>query len=427
MIDIRRLRTEPEEVRSNLARRQIDLSDLDRAIELDTLVRAGNGSRDDIRAKVKALSKEVGQAHKSGDKDRAAELAAESRTLGEQESELAEQTLALENELQDLLLGIPNEIAPSVPDGRNDDDNPIIQDAESRTWAEHQRVPHWEIGEQLGILDSERAVKMSGSMFQMFRGAGATLARALCQFALDRNADAWEEIRPPTIAKTHTLMSTGHLPKFGDDLYAIERDDLWTIPTAEVPLTSMARDEILDESALPMRMMAQTPCYRRESGSAGKDTRGLLRLHEFDKVELMAYMTPEQGEEVLFDILRRSERTFKDLGFNYRIIEICSGALGQSHHRSFDIEAYAPGVDAWLEISSVSWYADYQARRANVRFRPQGGGGNVIAHTCNGTALAVPRAWATLVETHRQPDGSVKVPEVLAPYMRGIEVIAPKQ
>ena len=208
-------------------------------------------------------------------------------------------------------------------------------------------------------------------MFTMQRKGGATLARALCQLALDRNADAFEEIRPPSLVLTDTLTATGQLPKFADDAYAIERDDLWAIPTGEVPLTSIHRDEIIDEGDLPMRFMAFTPCYRREAGSAGRDTRGLLRVHEFDKVELFAYATPEQAAGVLDELVGRAEATIAALGLAYRVIEICTGDLGQSHHRSFDIDVYAPGCDQWLEVSSVSWFSDYQARRANVRYRPQ--------------------------------------------------------
>ena len=207
-------------------------------------------------------------------------------------------------------------------------------------------------------------------MFTMQRGLGATLSRALCQLALDRNADAFEEIRPPTLVTTATLTATGQLPKFADDAYAIERDDLWCIPTAEVPLTSIGAGEILDEAELPVRLMAATSCYRREAGSAGRDTRGMLRAHEFDKVEILAYATPEQAPAMLDELLERAEGTIAALGLPYRIIDICTGDLGQSHHRSFDIEVYAPGADAWLEVSSVSWFSDYQARRADIRYRP---------------------------------------------------------
>lgn len=424
MIDIRRLRSSYDEVRANLARRKIDLSNLDKVVALDERVRQLSSQRDDVRSQIKSISKEVGDAHRSGDKAKAEELATQSRSLGEEEKKLDDETTAIDAELRELLLIIPNEISDHVPDGTSEADNPIVRQAPEREWAEHQKVPHWVIGEELGILDSENAVKMSGSMFNMYRGAGAALARALCQYALDINADVWEEIRPPSIVRTETMISTGHLPKDEDNMYSIERDELWAIPTAEVPLTSMERDEILDEAQLPMRMMAYTPCYRREAGSAGKDTRGLLRVHEFDKVELMGYATPETAEDLMIEIRDRAEKLFINIGLQTRIIEICSADLGRGHHRSFDIEAYAPGVGAWLELSSCSWYSDYQSRRANVRYRTSNG--IQMTHTCNGSAVAVPRAWATLVETHRQPDGSVLIPEVLQQYMRGLKVIPAK-
>jgi seryl-tRNA synthetase len=254
---------------------------------------------------------------------------------------------------------------------------------------------------------------------------GATLQRALCQLALDRNSDQFEEIRPPSLVLSSTLTATGQLPKFADDAYHLDRDDLWAIPTAEVPLTSLAMNEVLDEADLPMRLMAYSPCFRREAGSAGRDTRGLLRVHEFDKVELLAYATPAQAPQVLDDILGRAVALVEALDLPYRILDICTGDLGQSHHRSFDVEVYAPGVDQWLEVSSVSWFSDYQARRANIRYRSTADKSTEMVHTVNGSALAVPRIWAALVETHRQPDGSVALPQVLWPYLRGATRIGP--
>jgi seryl-tRNA synthetase len=265
-------------------------------------------------------------------------------------------------------------------------------------------------------------------MFTMQRGAGAALARALCQLALDRNADAFEEIRPPSLVTTATLTATGQLPKFADDAYAIERDDLWCIPTAEVPLTSIYAGELLDAAELPKRMMAYSPCYRREAGSAGRDTRGMLRAHEFDKVEILALATAAQAPAVLDDLVRRAEGTIAALELPYRVIEICTGDLGQSHHRSFDVEVYAPGCDQWLEVASISWFSDYQARRADIRYRPVDADGvpqkgTEHVHTLNGSALAVPRVWAAILENHRQADGSVNVPTALRPYLRGLERI----
>jgi seryl-tRNA synthetase len=301
-----------------------------------------------------------------------------------------------------------------------------VEGYDPEAYGDHQRLPHWETGPALGILDVERAVKLSGSMFVMPRGMGATLARALCQLALDRNADAYEEIRPPSLVLSETLTATGQLPKFADDAYAVERDDLWCIPTAEVPLTSLGRDEILDEADLPMRFMAATPCFRREAGSAGRDTRGMLRVHEFDKVEILAYATPDQAPAMLEELLVRAEATIAALGLAYRVVDICTGDMNQSHHRSIDLEVYAPGCGQWLEASSVSWFSDYQARRANIRYRPAGGKGTEVLHTLNGSALAVPRVWAAIIEHYRRPDGSIALPEALHPYLRGTTVITPR-
>jgi len=327
-----------------------------------------------------------------------------------------------------VLLRLPNIPHADVVVGSDDSQNPTITGPNNlpATFPEHQRVAHWDTATALGILDNERAVKISGAMFTMQRGAGATLARALCQYALDCNADAFEEIRPPSLVTTATLTATGHLPKFADDAFAIERDDLWTIPTAEVPLTSLYAGEVLDEAQLPARLMAYTPCYRREAGSAGRDTRGMLRAHEFDKVEILAIATPEQSPTLLQELVARAEALIAALELPYRIIEICTGDMGGSHHRSFDLEVYAPGCDAWLEVSSVSWFSDYQARRADIRFKRHGQKGTEIANTLNGSALAVPRVWAAICENHRQPDGSVRIPEVLRPYMRGATSIASK-
>ena len=431
MIDVRRIRTDYEAVAASLARRGGSLTELEQVRALDASLREVTAERDQIRSEVNAISKEVGTLRRDGRTEEAEAKQAQSRALGEREKELADQTDDIAARTRDLLLHIPNLPAPDAPDGAHAEDNVEIRRVgpgdDPSAWADHQRVPHWDIGTELGILDLERAVKMSGAMFTMFRGAGATLSRALCQLALDHNSDAFEEVRPPTVVLTDTMISTGHLPKFADDAYHLERDDLWAIPTAEVPLTSLARDEILDGAELPMRLMAQTACFRREAGSAGRDTRGLLRVHEFDKVEILAYATPEQSAELHAELLARAESLISALGLTHRVLDLCTGDLGNSSARTFDIEVYAPGVDQWLEVSSVSWFSDYQARRANIRFRRHGEKGTEIAHTLNGSALAVPRVWAAVVETHRQPDGSVKLPEVLHRYFRGAtEIRAPR-
>ncbi len=419
MIDLRLMRTDYDAVAAAMARRRIDLSELEQAAALDERHRRLTTERDEARHEVKELSQQVGQLKRDGCDAEADEAAAESRKLGEQGKALAAEADEVAAEIHNLLLHIPNLPAADAPDGADESDNPVLrmQNFDPDAYGEHQRVPHWEFAVEAGWLDMERAAKLSGSMFAMLRGPGASLARAMVQFGLDRNADRYEEIRPPTLVHSQVMVSTGQLPKFADDAYWLERDDLWAIPTAEVPLTSLASGEILDEADLPMRMMAYTPCYRREAGAAGRDTRGLLRVHEFDKVEILAYATPEQAPAIHAEILERAEAAVAELGLAYRIVDICSGDLGQAHHRSWDVEVYAPGADQWLEVSSVSWYSDYQARRANLRYRPTGEKGTRILHTLNGSALAVPRVWAALVETHRQPDGSVVIPEPLRPYL----------
>jgi seryl-tRNA synthetase len=420
MIDIRRVRSDPDAVKASLARRGVDADVVDTLVALDEQSRQLIARRDDARAQVKALSRQVGEANRAGDKDKAEALSRRSRELGEEEGALSAQADDVAERLRNLLLVTPNLPAPDAPDGTDERDNVVVrvEGFRAEAYGAHQRVPHWEIGAHLGILDLERGAKMSGSMFVVFRGQGAALARGLCQLALDRNVDAYEEIRPPTLVRTDTMISTGHLPKFEEEAYHIERDDLWAIPTAEVPLTSLARGEILEAAQLPVKVMAYTPCFRREAGAAGRDTRGLLRVHEFDKVELLAYAAPEQAADVHQDILARAEGTLRALGLAYRVVDLCTGDLGGASARTFDLEVYAPGCDMWLEASSVSWFGDYQARRANIRYRPADGGAPAVVHTLNGSGLAVPRVWAALVETYRQPDGSVAVPEVLQPYLR---------
>jgi seryl-tRNA synthetase len=384
--------------------------------------------RDAIRQQVNELSKQVGTLRRNGD-DKAAEgLQAESRSLGDKEQFLAAETDEVTAKLKDVLLRLPNIPHADVVVGADDSQNPTITGPKNlpASFQEHQRVAHWDTGAALGILDNERAVKISGAMFTMQRGAGATLARALCQYALDSNADAFEEIRPPSLVSTATLTATGQLPKFADDAYAMSKDDLWCIPTAEAPLTSIHAGEVLAEADLPIRYMAHSSCYRREAGSAGRDTRGMLRSHEFDKVEIFSIATPEGAPAMLTELITRVERVIANLGLPYRIIEICTGDMGQSHHRSFDIEVYAPGCDAWLEVSSISWFSDYQARRGDIRMKRTGQKGTEFAHTLNASALAVPRVWAAIMENFRQEDGSVAIPSVLHPYMRGTTVIHPK-
>jgi len=432
VLDVRRLRSDPEGVTVALARRGVAPSEVAKLAQLDIGVRAAAQDRDEARADVKRLSKAVGVARQAGDVAAADALRADSRARGEQAAQAEVRTAELEDELRQLLLVTPNVPDPAAPDGAGPEDNRVVRiwtptgvPFDEGAYEECQRVPHWEVAAEHRLLDLERGAKLSGTMFPLWRGAGARLLRGLTQWALDRHTgdpgpgSVWEEVRPPTLVKTATMVATGHLPKFEEDMYHLERDDLWAIPTAEVPLTSLARDEILGPAELPLKLTAYTPCFRREAGSAGRDTRGLLRSHEFDKVELMAVATADQAPGLQAEILKRAEGLLRSLGLAYRVLDLCAGDLGFSSMRTFDIEVWSPGVGSWLEVSSVSWYGDYQARRAGIRHRVDGGG-TAIAHTVNGSALAWPRVVAALLEAHRQEDGSVRVPPPVRPWVGGL-------
>ena len=447
MLDINLIRKDPEEVRAGIARRgegSVALADLEKVLELNGERLQRIHDRDAIRHEINELSGQVRDLRQAGKAEEAQELQAKSRQLGNEESLHSDRVVVLDEEIRTLLLAIPNIPAEDCPDGKSEADNPVLSlhDERNLTGGASEagrggasageaggggeaKPPHWEFAVEMGILDLERAAKISGAMFAMFRGDGAALARALLSYGLDRNSDLYEEILPPSLVRRDTMVRTGHLPKFIDDAYEIARDDLWPIPTGEVPLTSLGEDEILDESQLPMRFMAATPCYRREAGSAGRDTRGLLRVHEFQKVEILAYATEEQARSLHEELLERAVGAVSDLGLTYRIVDICTGDLGASSARTFDVEVYAPGADRWLECSSVSWFSDYQARRANIRYRPSSGQkgssqrGSRFVHTLNGSAVAVPRLWAAIVETYHLPDGEIAVPEALRPYLGG--------
>jgi seryl-tRNA synthetase len=428
MIDLAQLRREPDFVKAALARRGVSAGTLDAILDLDIEHRRLLQEAEMLRAEIKDLSRQVAEARRATADEVANALQTRSRDVGERERAASEATDALAAQLREQLLMIPNLPAPETPDGLDESANVEVRrwwvgmddGAQFPTYMAHQRVAHWDTARELGILDLESGAKLAGSMFPLYRGDGARLLRALSFFALDRHRDAYEEIRPPSVALTETMMSTGHLPKSADDMYEVPRDDLWLIPTAEVPLTSMRRGEILEESALPIRLTAFTACFRREAGAAGRDTRGLLRVHEFDKVELFAYCTPDQAEEAHADILARAEGLLRELGLTYRVVDLCAGDLGTSSARTIDLEVYSPGVDKWLEVSSVSWFRDFQARRANVRFRSAEG--TQFVHTVNGSALAWARIWAALVETYRQADATVRLPEVLAPYFGDLTI-----
>ena len=425
MLDIKLIRSDPEAVKTAVARRGEPTSSIDEIVELDALLRTTSTERDEIRSEIRQTSKKVGSLHAEGKASEAQALADHSRSLGTREKVLDERCEQLAAELRMLMLNVSNMPSPDAPDGLTENDNVEVRNSgyDPDGFGDHQKVPHWEIGEQLQILDVDRAVRLSGSMFVMYRGDGARLLRALIAYGLDRNRDAFEEVRPPTLVKSDTMIGSGHLPKFADDAYHIERDDLWAIPTSEVSLTSMFAGEVLNEDELPIRLMAHTSCYRREAGAAGRDTRGLLRVHEFDKVEMYAFCTPEQGHDMHMEILDRAESAIRDLGLVHRVLDLACGDISGAGTRTFDIEVFAPGADRWLEVSSVSWCTDYQTRRANIRYRSEGTKGTQFVHSLNGSALAVPRVWAAIVETYRQPDGSVEMPEALHPYLGGLTKI----
>ncbi|MDA8102134.1 MAG: serine--tRNA ligase [Nitrospiraceae bacterium] len=430
MIDIRGLREYPALVKELLGRRGVEASVVEELAEIDSAFRDAVSARDELRARVNDTSRRVAEAYRNKEPVVAERLKEESRHLGVDLDRITAEAAELEKRRREIWLVIPNVPAEEAPVGAGEADNVVVRYWSSEVgssdvapnleYPDFKRVPHWDIGAELDIIDLERGAKLSGSMFPLYKGLGSRLIRALTSFALDEHSDAFLEIRPPTFVKRETMISTGHLPKFADDAYQMERDDLWAIPTAEVPLTSMARDEILEADQLPLKMTAATPCFRREAGSAGRDTRGLLRLHEFDKVELMVYSTPAQASEMHAEILRRAEGLLRRLGLTYRVLDLCTGDLGASSRRTFDLEVYAPGVDRWLEVSSVSWFGDYQARRANVRYRTEPGGSVEFVHTLNGSALAWARVIAALLETGREADGSVTLPAVLSPYLRGV-------
>lgn len=327
---------------------------------------------------------------------------------------------ALEKYCQTILLEIPNLPDPTAPVGSEEKDNVIVfQSDDYYKCKVTAPLPHWEIADTLGIMDTDASSKISGSGFGLFKGKGAKMLRALVNYALATNEEKYTEIIAPSLVTTSSLTHTGHLPKFANEQYKCEKDDLWLIPTAEVPLTAAFSETVFDR--LPMRYMSYALAFRRESGASGRDTRGLQRMHEFHKVELLKIVTPETASDELTDLLEDCLRPIRDLGLQYRIVDLCTGEMGDKYARCFDIEVYSPGVKKWLEVSSVGHFSDYQARRANIRYIDKKGK-KKYAYTMNGSGLAVPRVWLSIVETYQQPDGSVRVPDVLVPFM-GCEII----
>jgi seryl-tRNA synthetase len=414
MLDIRLIREKPELVRQALEKRG-DTFALDNILETDQKYRSLLRQTEELRAKHNEASKQLSKS-----KEKPLELIAQMRQLGEQVSSLQQETKEAKASLDSLLLQLPNMPEPGVPSGGGAEDNVVV-----RSWGKPREfpfkpLPHWELGERLDIIDFQRGVKLSGTRFYVLKGLGAHLQRALISFMLDVhvNEHGYQEIYPPFMLKRECLVGSGNLPKFGDNLYHDEEDDFWFIPTAEVPLTNLHRDEILSADGLPLHYVAYTACFRREKMAAGTDTRGIKRGHQFDKVELYKLTVPGHSDEELERLVSDAEDICRRLEIPYRVVQLCTGDLGFAACKTYDIEMWAPGCAEWLEVSSCSNCCDFQARRANIRYRPEPGAKSEFVHTLNGSGLALPRVLIAVLENYQQADGTVLIPEVLQPYLR---------
>lgn len=423
MLDIKELRAEPDEARRRLEiRGDPDLLDaVDRALELDEERRELIGEVEELRALRNEKSKEIGEMKRRGED--ASGLIERMGEVADRIDELDEDLDRVREELAGLLMEVPNYPDPRVPSGSEDDFELVSE------WGERpdrDASPHWEIGERLGILDLERGAKVAGSGFPVFRGAGVRLKRALIRFMLDVHVEehGYTEVGVPHLVNREAMTGTGQLPKFEEDAYRTEPDGLFLIPTAEVPVTNLHRDEILEPGTLPVRYVAHTPCFRREAGSAGRDTRGILRVHQFDKVELVRLERPEDSDEALEELTAEAEEILRRLELPYRRILLAGGDLGFSNSITYDLEVWTPGVDRWLEVSSCSCFTDFQARRASLRYRPEPGQGPEHVHTLNGSGVALARTVIALLEHGEQEDGSVVLPDALRPYF-GADRIQP--
>ena len=406
MLDLRFIRENPDVVREALANRN-DTAPIDEILELDT----------ERRRKVQELE-DLRRARKEVARDRQA-AAEKGRELRGQIHDLEETVRGIEQKLNDLLLQVPNIPDASVPVGKDEADNIVL-----RQWGEPKTfdfdpAPHWTLGESLDIIDFERGVKLSGSRFYVLKGLGARLQRALIAFMLDLHTSehGYREIYPPFMVKQECMVGAGQLPKFADNIYHDAEEDYWFVGTAEIPLTNLHRDEIILPGMLPFYYVAYTACFRREKMSAGKDTRGIKRGHQFDKVEMYKFCEPDKSEEELEKMVADAEEVCQRLGLTYRILELCTGELGFSSSKSYDIEVWAPGCEEWLEVSSCSNCTDFQGRRANIRYRPAPDARPQFVHTLNGSGLALPRIMIAVMETYQQPDGSIMVPEVLRGFV----------
>lgn len=421
MLDIRLFREHPEEIRAAMARLHAD-APVDEILALDDRRRTILTEVECLKAQRNVGSKAVSKMKDASERDR---LIVEMRTLGDRISTLDADVTAVDAELQELLLNVPNMPLPEVPDGVDDSENIVLREEHpDRPMAENVR-PHWEIAEELGLIDFERGVKIAGSRFYILRGDGARLQRALITWMIDLHTQkhGYTEVAPPYMVLQEMLVGTGNLPKFGDNLFRDHAEDRWFIPTAEVPVTNMYREEILDSGVLPIYHCAFTPCFRREQLSAGRDVRGIKRGYQFDKVEMVKFVHPSQSGEEHVRLIGEAEDVLKGLELPYRVIQMCTGDLSFTAANKVDLETWAPGCAEWLEVSSCSNFGDFQARRANIRFRPEGGGKPQYVHTLNGSGLALPRTMIAIMENYQYPDGTFGIPAVLQPYMGGQTVI----
>lgn len=421
MLDIRKIRENPDFHRERLARRNSgDEKLIAHVLVLDEKRRKHLQESEALKSERNRASKEIGAIKaKGGD---IAEKSAEMKALGERDAKLTQEVTAIETELTDLLLRIPNINHDSVPVGKGPEENRVERVIGKPATFDFKPKPHWEIGAHLGLIDLEAATKVSGSGFIVFKGAGARLERALINYLLDLHTGqhGYTEISPPFLVRGESMVGTSQLPKFAEDMYRVEEEPpLYLVPTAEVPVTNLHREEILAADRLPIRYAAYTPCFRREAGSAGKETRGMIRVHQFDKVELVHIVTPEESYATLEVLVGHAEKALQELGLHYRVVSLCTGDIGFGAAKCYDLEVWAPGVGAWLEVSSCSNFEDFQARRMNLRYK-NSEGKNIFCHTLNGSGVALPRLFIALLETYQQADGHVSIPEPLRPYLGGL-------
>ena len=424
MIDIKKLRDEFDKTAAELARRGVEKETLAKARDLDAKRRALVGETETLKAKRNAASKEIGILAKNGGDIAAAKD--EMRKVGDRIAMIDKELAQVDHDLRETLLMIPNIPAPEIPTGMDSAANVVVRKVGEWKDPDFKIPTHIEIGEKLGIFDFPRGVKLTGTGFPIILGQGAKLQRALIQYMLDLHCQkqGYTEMLPPFVVNSDSMTGTGQLPKFAEDLYHCQIDDFWLIPTAEVPVTNYYRDDILSGKDLPIKLTAYTPCFRREAGSAGKMTRGMLRVHQFDKVEMVNFVHPEHSFEQLEVLVKEAEEVLTGLGLHFRVLQLCSGDMGFSAAKCYDLELWAPGEQQWLEVSSCSCFTDYQARRLNCRFKDADGKTKFV-HTLNGSGVALPRLVVALLEQHLNADGSVTIPEVLRPYMNGLEKLLP--